>query len=72
MPFNRNFAKTDAPALREMISSQDNVGGTAQDLFYPRQKKGSSPTRNLDEESKQPRAGDRDVGQMNIVVGGST
>ena len=71
MPFNRNFAKTDAAALRDMISSQDNGGGTSQDLFYPRQKKGSSPTPTLEEESKQPRVGERDVGQTNIVVGGT-
>jgi len=41
MPFNRNFAKTDAAALHAMISSHENASGTPQEVFYPKQKKGS-------------------------------
>ena len=39
MPYNRNFAKTDAAALKHMISSQEK----SDEMFHPRQKKGQSP-----------------------------
>ena len=39
MPYNRNFAKTDVASLKTMINSQEK----GDDMFYQRQKKGSSP-----------------------------